>query len=38
VEKEEAGPDISFAQLKRIDMIKKGLCFHCGEKGHKAGE
>jgi Zinc knuckle len=38
VETEEGSPDISFVQMKKIDMIKKGLCFRCGEKGHKASE
>jgi hypothetical protein len=38
VETEEGSPDISFVQMNKIDMIKKGLCFCCGEKGHKASE
>jgi hypothetical protein len=38
VETEKGGPDISFVQMKKIEMIKKGLCFCCGEKGHKASE
>jgi hypothetical protein len=24
--------------MKKTEMIKKGLCFHGGEKGHKASE
>jgi hypothetical protein len=35
VETEEGCPDISFAQMKKVDMIKKGLCFCCGEKGRQ---
>jgi hypothetical protein len=35
LETEEGIPDM---QMTKINMIKKGLCFCCGEKGHKASE
>jgi hypothetical protein len=38
VETEEGSPDILFVQMNKIDMIKKGLCFCCGERGQKASE
>jgi hypothetical protein len=38
VETDEGGPNLLFVQKKKINMIKKGLCFQCGEKGHKAWE
>jgi hypothetical protein len=38
VETEEVSPDILFVQMKNINMIKKGLCFCCGENGHKVSE
>jgi hypothetical protein len=38
VETEKGSLDILFVQMKNIDMIKKGLCFCCGERGQKASE
>jgi hypothetical protein len=37
-ETEDGGPDILFVQMKKINMIEKGMCFCCIEKGHKASE
>jgi hypothetical protein len=34
---DDGNPDVSFA-MSKVEMIKKGLCFKCGEKGHKASE
>jgi hypothetical protein len=36
VETDEGSPEV--AQMNKTEMIKKGLCFCCGEKGHKACE
>jgi hypothetical protein len=38
VETYEGSPEVAFVQMKKTKMIKKGLRFHCGEKGHKASE
>jgi hypothetical protein len=38
VETGEGTPEVAFAQMKKTKMIEKGLCFRCGEKGHKASE
>jgi hypothetical protein len=38
VETDEGSPEVAFAQMKKTKMIKKGLCFCCGKKGHKASE
>jgi hypothetical protein len=38
VETDEGSPEVAFAQMKKTEMIKKGLCFCCREKGHKASE
>jgi hypothetical protein len=38
VETDKGSPEVAFALMKKTKMIKKGLCFHCGEKGHKASE
>jgi Zinc knuckle len=37
-ETDEGSPEVAFVQMKKTKMIKKGLCFQCGEKGHKASE
>jgi hypothetical protein len=38
VETDEGNPEVEFVQRKKINMIKKGQCFCCREKGHKASE
>jgi malic enzyme len=38
VETGEGSPEVAFVQMKKTEMIKKGLCFCCREKGHKATE
>jgi hypothetical protein len=37
-ETDEGSSEVVFAQMKKTKMIKKGLCFCCREKGHKASE
>jgi hypothetical protein len=37
-ETDEGSPEVAFAQMKKTEMIKKGLCFWCRENGHKASE
>jgi hypothetical protein len=34
---DNGNPDVSFV-MSKIEMIKKGLCFKWGDKGHKASE
>jgi hypothetical protein len=38
VETDEGSPEVVFVQMKKTKMIKKGMCFCCGEKGPKASE
>lgn len=35
---DEERPDLSFAQVSKQEMYKRGLCFKCGKKGHRASE
>lgn len=30
--------DVSFAQMTKKEMMKKGLCFKCGQHGHRSNE
>jgi hypothetical protein len=32
----DADTELSFAQMTKLQKIKKGLCFKCGKHGHKA--
>ena len=32
----EESPDLSFAQMTKGEMMKKGLCFECDKCGHGA--
>ena len=35
---EDESPGLSFAQMTKAQMMKNGLCFKCGKKGHCANE
>jgi hypothetical protein len=37
-ETDEGSPEVAFVHMKKTEMIKKGLCFRCREKGQKASE
>ena len=35
---EDESPGLSFAQMTKGEMMKKGLCFKCGKHGHRANQ
>jgi Zinc knuckle len=35
---DDEAPELSFAQMNKKEMMKRGLCFKCGKQGHRAKE
>lgn len=35
---DEDALELSFAQMSKKEMMKRGLCFKCGKKSHQANE
>ena len=35
---EDKSPGLLFVQMTKAEMMKRGLCFECGEHGHRANQ